>query len=344
MEFRLKMLASIWTNGIDKTASTLRPSGLRGSIRWWYEAFVRGLGGYACDPTAPRRCTFDTRRFGDTGNLRAVLNELCPACELFGCTGWSSKIQIEGKVLDANILHLNVCELKELTHDEKSLIPAAIRLIVEYGTLGAHTTLKPSEEPQKNLPGYRKRSHLDYGIVGLAPDFALPDIVRPSLPQRSILQGNERDWPDLRFFWFLPGRCLYRDEINGMVGRNMRGVYDSPTPEQVYVGGYIQENIRKLSPVKKNEIQQFLDSRVLTRVLRSQSESKKIFSFHGRSADRRGNEIGAFAPRCFGYGRNEGERDRIIQQVKAVIERREPGIVVTIKTGQEVLREFGLVS
>jgi CRISPR type III-B/RAMP module RAMP protein Cmr1 len=36
---------------------TIKETGIIGSLRWWYDALVRGMGGYACDPTSDEdRC------------------------------------------------------------------------------------------------------------------------------------------------------------------------------------------------------------------------------------------------------------------------------------------------
>lgn len=82
MEIKLRTLTPLWTGGIDQTSDRLHETGLLGSLRWWYEALVRGLGGYACDPTGDDRCP-------DKDGKR------CAVCELFGCTGWARKFRLE---------------------------------------------------------------------------------------------------------------------------------------------------------------------------------------------------------------------------------------------------------
>ena len=45
MEFKLRALTDIWTGGVDhRNGDKLHLSGIKGSIRWWYETLVRGLG------------------------------------------------------------------------------------------------------------------------------------------------------------------------------------------------------------------------------------------------------------------------------------------------------------
>jgi CRISPR-associated protein Cmr1 len=74
-------------------------------LRWWYEAIVRGLGGYACDPTgedSQARCEFDTKAYEQAKKdgepeaeaINAGLHSVCPVCYLFGTTGWARLFQL----------------------------------------------------------------------------------------------------------------------------------------------------------------------------------------------------------------------------------------------------------
>ncbi|MFP4395922.1 MAG: type III-B CRISPR module RAMP protein Cmr1, partial [Anaerolineales bacterium] len=82
MEITLKTLTPLWTGGVDGEMDRVHETGIIGSLRWWYEALVRGLGGWACDPTA------DRQRCPDQEGQR------CTACELFGCTGWQRRFRL----------------------------------------------------------------------------------------------------------------------------------------------------------------------------------------------------------------------------------------------------------
>lgn len=79
LKLEVKTLTPLWTGGV-KTGhmDRIHETGIIGSLRWWYEAIVRGLGGDVCDPTSDRsgdRCP----RNGDN---------YCQVCRLFGATGW----------------------------------------------------------------------------------------------------------------------------------------------------------------------------------------------------------------------------------------------------------------
>ena len=40
---KIKALTPIWTGDADGKNTTLRETGIIGSIRWWHEALIRGL-------------------------------------------------------------------------------------------------------------------------------------------------------------------------------------------------------------------------------------------------------------------------------------------------------------
>jgi CRISPR type III-B/RAMP module RAMP protein Cmr1 len=76
---KLKPLTPIWTGDAGRKCRMIRETGIIGSLRWWYEALIRGLGGEACDPTKSK-CNGQSR---------------CGVCELFGCTGWARRFKLD---------------------------------------------------------------------------------------------------------------------------------------------------------------------------------------------------------------------------------------------------------
>ena len=80
-EWRLKALTDLWTGDANRSGARTIPTGLLGSIRWWFEVLARGLGGATCDPSD------DENRCPDQQGKR------CVVCELFGCTGWGRKFR-----------------------------------------------------------------------------------------------------------------------------------------------------------------------------------------------------------------------------------------------------------
>lgn len=85
---KLKPLTPLWTGDANqdpaKRGSRVREMGILGSLRWWYEAIIRGLGLYACDPSSGA-CVYDEK----TG-----LSSICHTCQLFGCTGYGRRFRL----------------------------------------------------------------------------------------------------------------------------------------------------------------------------------------------------------------------------------------------------------
>lgn len=100
MEIRLKTLTPIWTGGVEGESDRLHETGIIGSLRWWYEAIVRGLGGEACDPT-DHTCVLNVDKFhppqsNDSVDWRQALLHagVCDACQSYGATGWARRYRL----------------------------------------------------------------------------------------------------------------------------------------------------------------------------------------------------------------------------------------------------------
>ncbi|MEK7263335.1 MAG: type III-B CRISPR module RAMP protein Cmr1 [Bacteroidota bacterium] len=168
MEVTIQTKTPLWTGDAKRESKILRETSIIGSLRWWYEGLIRGLGGYACSPTAQEKnpCKFDTSKYQkDKTQLDSLLLKLCPACLLFGCTGWSRKFKL---VLSSDFcksstdiltrknnhnrpiggLHnikdqtikLNLTGLKSIDDVECFLLSKTFELLKKYGALGARTS------------------------------------------------------------------------------------------------------------------------------------------------------------------------------------------------------------
>ncbi len=82
LKVKIETLTPLWTGGIDGTMDRIHETGIIGSLRWWYEAIVRGLGGSACDSTSENRCPDNQGQY-------------CDVCQVFGATGWKRRFQIQ---------------------------------------------------------------------------------------------------------------------------------------------------------------------------------------------------------------------------------------------------------
>lgn len=220
----LKALTPIWTGNASGKNSRVIPTGLLGSIRWWFEVVVRGLEGSACDPSdTANRCP-------DKGGSH------CVVCELFGCTGWARKFRFQ--VLDKDVralpstiqtdmsFRLRRVPLRIVLPEEWALIDLTLRLIAGYGALGGKTTYKPSDEPGRE----NKEHHWDYGLIEITQT---PTVAGKTLHQlkahvsggqwRTVNHGGAA-WASLEHFWCVNGRYLARQNgnrstFNRVIGR-----------------------------------------------------------------------------------------------------------------------------
>lgn len=244
MEIKLKTLTPIWTGGVETgQMDRLHETGLIGSLRWWYEAIVRGLGGHACDPSA-HSCIYDPEKPN---------NGLCDACQVFGATGWRRHFrlainddglsetwsggQINVKPPDRNRgWYLNAGKMGvfhlKIVADEKTqaLVLALIQFIARQASLGA-------------------RPQLGYGL------FKVVEVKnQPSLDHSwtNIGQDQRRhSYPDLRTFTFFtltfePQRDEWWRDVPGIGAlarvRHYRNAID----------GLLRHHIMPTTPALKN--------------------------------------------------------------------------------------------
>lgn len=335
MEFRLKTLTPIWTGGVRKDNSALHLTSIRGSIRWWYEVLIRGLGYYACDPTA-NGCKLnisneDKKKIGEGKISLAdyIKGEICPACYFFGCTGWSGKFAIRLTESKTNFFNLYFIEKNKFEKEEISLLKMTLKLIVDFGAIGGRTTFKPSEENYKNT----KPHHKDFGLITRADDSNIPNLEEKiyGIGTNEYLEGfkkngsNDEEWPNLKNFWFIKNKWLNRKQINKIVERDKNGNYRQPSEFSVFLGGFISREKRRFSPE-------------LCETYKSiNSISKKIFSFHGTGQKDGTTDKGRF-PRCFGYTKKETELDNVVELIKGQFKKQFPEeSSFKIKKGKEVL-------
>jgi len=247
------MQTPLWTGGVDGKSNRVQETGILGSLRWWYEAVVRGLGGHACDPTGDQSCP-------DRQDRR------CVACELFGCTDWQRKFKFQildeyGDLFDktpdatyglvsGTVMTWHFLELRPLEVEEIWLLYQAIDIASKYGAIGGKTPLKP--QGNKRVGG-------DYGLFEITAREDIVDVERDQvvswLKNTRFRRVNHSKWPDLRWFFFVSGQCLWRKQINKLIGLSEKG-----------------------KPVVHGRLERALRGRV--------GVSKKIFSFETPSARR----------------------------------------------------------
>jgi CRISPR-associated protein Cmr1 len=260
--YQFKALTDLWTGDLNEKSGRLIPTGLLGSIRWWFEVLVRGLGGSACDPSY----------------TKCEGRNHCVVCELFGCTGWARKFRFE--VLDGNgdtktdqitkddtktdqitkdpTFSFRFTSLRPIRIEEWVLLDATLRLIAGYGAIGGKTVFKPTDEPSRA----GKPHHKDYGLVRMVSSRQLAETRRDDLEKylskwRKLNHG-EFAWASLEHFWCVKGKYLGREDNNKSTFNQVLGRQEA-----------------------KNQGQQLAthNDGIARWLAGSQRESKKVFSF-----------------------------------------------------------------
>jgi len=177
----------------------IHETGIVGSLRWWYEAVVRGLGGKACDPTAENGCEYKPK------NESPPEEQLCPVCYVFGATGWRRRFRVEGPVWwnEQRSLTFRPFLLPDNLNEEDlwQTLLLTMRIISEVGGLGA-------------------RTQQGYGVVDMeVGDYRL-DVDRAfdafdKLKRRHNRRGvNRSGLPSLDKFFFAKARFKLSDDTN----------------------------------------------------------------------------------------------------------------------------------
>ncbi len=264
-EWKCKALTDIWTGDASGRGDRLIATGLLGSIRWWFEVLVRGLGGRACDPTLPEvRCPAPNKTPSEPGHH-------CVVCELFGCTGWARKFRFDvldetgqpksSQIKAKDIFILRFTELRPIREEEWCLLDLTLRLIEKYGAIGGKTVFKPSDEQNRQNAFH----HKDFGLISIEARPAIRCVGKEALEAyvrdgkwRADFNHGDFSWASLTNFWCVKGRYLARQDAN------------KSTFNQV-IGRQEPKNLAHRLRNNATEFDKWLAGR--------QQESKKVFSF-----------------------------------------------------------------
>jgi len=309
VEIKVKTLTPIWTGDVERESTKLRETSIIGSLRWWFEAIVRGLGGYACDPNSNGKCELDPRKLKkscESKSLQDALDEqICPVCQLFGCTNWARRFRLEinginekdivkGKGSRAGLMknktfNFKVNLISELTNEQKWLIKKTLWVIENYGAVGGRTTWKPNGEWGTPYGIIKVQS---YGDLANWDSLSDKDKVVNMLKRNKekLKKDNNPNWFNFKFYWIIKGRYLTRSQINSLVRRN-------------------PDNPQKYSDTANN-FDRWLGGGI--------GVSKKVFSFGDPAM-------------TFGYVRNDDELKEIVKRIRELLGE------VSIKTGAEIL-------
>ncbi len=145
MKVNIRTLTPLWTGGVKAgKCDRIYETGLLGSLRWWMEALVRGMGRNVCDPTS-QKCLYDTKKPN---------NNLCDVCQIFGATGWKRQFRLEVQEVDVSEASIRHPMKANRTYDKKG----------------------NQKTPTWYFPNSPKRGSLSLQIEKLHPDFK-PEII-----------------------------------------------------------------------------------------------------------------------------------------------------------------------
>ncbi len=224
MRIKLKTLTPIWTGGVEKYCDRIHETGIIGSIRWWYEAIVRGLGGNVCNIIeAETSCP----------TKDASGNKYCDVCELFGATGKSRAFRLEidevdeecgsltqdeydkkkpinirpskrtrgwftgaGRyTIDGTFININIVNLRDSEDSLSSKLIPVFKLINNWTAIGSRTqhgfgVVKITDDQGNDLEGPE-----DFSLPAAKEDIRyLPNIKDFFFTRLNIFPKNEDDW------------------------------------------------------------------------------------------------------------------------------------------------------
>ncbi|MDA8333878.1 MAG: type III-B CRISPR module RAMP protein Cmr1 [Peptococcaceae bacterium] len=158
MNLQITPLTPLWTGDAKRKGDHILETGVLGSLRWWYEVLIRGLGYYACDPGG------GTCEYKEKEGSASV----CAVCQLFGCTGYGRRFRllvhggsgagplVEVKLKSRNTdnpgwriptivsgpLTLSVLPMGSSDRGEvgAAALRCTLRLVEQYGALGGKTS------------------------------------------------------------------------------------------------------------------------------------------------------------------------------------------------------------
>ena len=102
VKIHLKTLTPLGTGGVEPgKVDRIRETSIIGSLRWWFEVLVRGVGGYVMEPTNDNKSGLDTEIYDEWPSVKkhnpACLREagLCDVSQIFGATNWRRRFRLQ---------------------------------------------------------------------------------------------------------------------------------------------------------------------------------------------------------------------------------------------------------
>lgn len=305
--YELQALTDIWTGDANtaqsKEANRLIPTGLLGSVRWWFEVLVRGLGGSPCDPSSKQKTCLG--------------KDHCVVCELFGCTGWARKFRFDvrdqqGEIIATQLkkgemsmsFHLYFTPLRKVENEEWALLELTLRLISEFGALGGRTVFKPTDESHRA----HETHHKDYGLVqllstgsGIRSDRQMLANYVSSWSETRTVNGA---WASCKHMWFVSGEYLARQDATTSTFNRILGRSESKACRDCRAVHLPRQRCPRKGRHPKRFSDRLLDERHRW-IAGGIGESKKVFSFKSPA-------------RTFGFVRRRSEFDQVRDALREI--------------------------
>jgi len=81
---KIKTLTPIWTGDVSMKCPEIKTQSILGELRFWYTEALRCAGVKIC---SDKMCNHDHKKHPE-------LNDICPVCKIFGCTGWKCRFDL----------------------------------------------------------------------------------------------------------------------------------------------------------------------------------------------------------------------------------------------------------
>jgi len=344
-EFKVtfKTLTPLWTGDAERENTGLRETGIIGSLRWWYEALIRGLGGSACDPT----------------NSKCEGKNRCDACELFGCTGWARKFRLEVEFINLAVIHeinIGTREKKFIKGKEKYLKRNVAGFMSDGAIVLEFIPLRKISSNEWALLNKTLEIIANYGGLGakISQGNGVIEIVENHLPYRGEKfekselkgKGNNINSPNLDNFSFYKFNIKSKEDVSNLIDRNVFWTHALDHPNfQDYrenwkklwndyhflpISFHIRDAIRHLEG-NKNE------RHAIFGIGGNYAHGSKVFVSHGYKIDE--NDEKTVEIRIWGYD----TKDKIKNDIKDQLENRLKEKLFSKGENNELLESCSLI-
>ncbi len=228
MKIELETVTPLWTGGVDsKKADRVHTTGIIGSLRWWYEAILRGISQNICDPSTGNSCQLNadifSKRLSEHGQAKKAAEQagLCPVCQVFGATGWARQFRL--RVVDLTSkgpFNTPVVTTDDSTRNISRRNPKKRGRPTYYypeGRVGSFQLevipLAPAFQPYIILGLFKlietqgnlaSKGQLGYGLVSInnPSEFDVQQFVQDILHGNEVNAGSDSGLPSLRNMFF----------------------------------------------------------------------------------------------------------------------------------------------